>query len=162
MRFPLLCGLLLGRWLPGEDEPSLGELLLVFVGRIGAVLFLLALIKLVWDGRWLDLAGAAVVLLAGFFLLMAAARGESLLPGLGDIRVILRLPDGYLIFRGRVAAGGPICGMSLANLDLRRHGLLVLAIRRATGEYVPFPKGQEILDQRDLLIVYGRPRGKGI
>ena len=158
VRFPLLCGLLLGRWLPGEDEPCLGELLLVLVGRIGSVLFLLALIKLVWDGRWLDLIGATGGLLIGLVILIALARGQSPLAGLADVRVILHLPDGYLIFSGRVEPGGPLCGASLADLDLRRHGLLVLAIERSHGDYVSFPKGQETLVQKDLLIIYGRPQ----
>lgn len=51
---------------------------------------------------------------------------------------------------------------SLAELDLRKKNLLVLAVER-NGELVPFPKGLEVLNCGDRLLVFGElERFKGI
>lgn len=103
----------------------------------------------------MEIGAAASLIAAG--LLGAALhhqRFQPILPGLSVIRILLRLPDEHLLFLGKVE-GRPFSGSSLADLDLRRSGLLVLAIGR-DGRYTHFPKGQEVIAAGDRLLMYGR------
>ncbi|MGE5527695.1 MAG: TrkA C-terminal domain-containing protein [Patescibacteria group bacterium] len=152
-----LAGLLLGRWPGFSNRPTAGELLLVIVGRIGSLLLLLTLLRVVLVGNWLETCSAAALLVMGLVGLAYLGRERAILPGLAGVQVLLRLPDEYQVLLGQVVPGGPLCGVSLAALDLRRHGLLVLAVGKGGRNYVHFPKGQEILGAGDLLVVYGRP-----
>ena len=156
-------GLLLGRWAsPPGEEPGPGELVLVFAGRMGALLVLLSLVGMIAYGQVPSALVALFLLAAGpAVLTWLACDDGTVLAGLNGVRVFLRLPDGYLLLAGRVAGGGAFCGSSLAALDLRRRGLLVLAVGRSGrgGGFVHFPKGQEVLSDGDLLIIYGRPQG---
>lgn len=45
-------------------------------------------------------------------------------------------------------------GKSLAELDLRKKELLVLAVER-DGRITPFPKGMEVLETGDRLVIFG-------
>jgi len=157
IRGRVLLGLLLGRWQTWEAEPSHGELILIFLGRIGSGLVILILVKVVLDGNWLEAAVAFALLMAGLGGLALAAGRTMYLAGLTGVRTLLRLPDGYQFFLGQVAAGGPLSGSTLASLDLRRRGLLVLAVGHGGGRgFVQFPKGQEVLSAGELLVLYGR------
>lgn len=149
-----LFGLLLGWW-PG-DEPSRQVLLLILIGRLGQLLFFILVLGTLWRGLWLEGLAALALFILGVAGLACRRRPRLVLSGLHGTSVLLRLRDGYLIFVGTVAAHGPLAGGSLAALDLRKHGLLVLAVGR-NGVYTHFPKGQEILASGDRLIIYGRP-----
>lgn len=46
------------------------------------------------------------------------------------------------------------CGKSLAELDLRKKELLVLAIERG-GKMLSFPKGLELIEPGDRLVIFG-------
>ena len=150
-----LFGLLLGRWPSTDNEPPSG-IILVALGRLGALLVLLIVFQAVLAWSWWPALPALVLAGAGLAgLAILRGRGSSR-AGLDEVRVFLRLPDRYQLFLGRVVAGGPLCGASLASLDWRKHGFLVLAIgRRHTREFIQFPKGQEVLGPGDLLVVYG-------
>ncbi len=154
-------GLLLGCWpVATERGPALNEVFLVALGRLGAMLLLAIVLRAALAGPWFPAVLALALASAGLAGLSLLGRERPSLEGLGSARVLLRLPDGYQLFQGRVKAGGPLCGASLAGLDLRKHGLLVLAIgRHRTRDFIEFPKGQEVLGPGDLLIVYGCPEG---
>jgi Trk K+ transport system NAD-binding subunit len=43
---------------------------------------------------------------------------------------------------------------SLAELDLRKKNLLVMAVER-NGQVIPFPKGLEVIQSGDRLVIFG-------
>jgi Trk K+ transport system NAD-binding subunit len=49
-----------------------------------------------------------------------------------------------------------LAGKTLAELNLRSEGALVLGIERTDGSYVGAPRGPTAVKPGDLLIVYGR------
>lgn len=150
--------MLLGRWPLVEMEPQRG-IFLVALGRLGMLLILLLVFPAAPAWTWWPTLPALALFGVGLAGLAILGGTGSCLAGLDRTHVFLRLPDGYRLFLGTVAAGGPLSGASLASLDLRKHGFLVLAIgRRHPREYIQFPKGQEILGPGDLMVVYGCPQ----
>lgn len=149
-------GCLLG-WRPcGEGEPPRWVLLLILIGRAGHLLVLFLVFRLLCYGAWFEVVIALILLILGLGGLACRRRLKPVLYGLTETKIILCLRDGFLVFTGVVAAHGPLAGCSLADLDLRKRGLLILAVGR-DGLYTHFPKGQAILAPGDHLIIYGRP-----
>jgi CPA2 family monovalent cation:H+ antiporter-2 len=71
-------------------------------------------------------------------------RVREVLPGMGDPVPL------------RIAAGSPVAGRSLADVNLRSiTGATVLAILRERGEQVLMPSGTQVLRDGDLLAVIG-------
>ena len=70
---------------------------------------------------------------------------EEVLPGLGAIASV------------RIEAEAPVCGKTLAELNLRTHtGATVLAIRRGEeGERVLTPSGHDVIEPGDVLALSG-------
>lgn len=71
-----------------------------------------------------------------------------------DFERIEALDSGWGIIRLTVRERSFFNAKSLAELDLRKKNLLILAIVR-TGNIVPFPKGVEILMTGDRLVIFG-------
>ena len=54
----------------------------------------------------------------------------------------------------------PLVGGTLGNMHVgERHGVLVVAIRRADGTLVPTPHASALIQALDVLIVIGAPKG---
>lgn len=59
-----------------------------------------------------------------------------------------------------VKVGAPVVGKSLGELELRSTlGILVLAIRKSSGQLVPAPPASAVLSVGDVAIVMGAPAG---
>lgn len=67
---------------------------------------------------------------------------------------ILNLNQSWGIIYKEIGAGSGANLKTLAELDLRKKNLLVLAIERQ-GRLTPFPKGLEILNNGDRIIMFG-------
>lgn len=154
-QFPAWAATLLGGR-PGKDCGP-GDLAAAFMGRLWVCLLGITLFRALQGGDWLE--PGAVLLAFAVPVAWSARRvrdgGMPLLPGLTGVRIALSLPDGYRVFCGRVSAAGPLAGVSLSALDLMKHGFLILAIGRS-GRFIQHPKGTEVLEAGDLLLVYGR------
>lgn len=66
----------------------------------------------------------------------------------------LNLNHNWGIIYKEIEAGSWIKSKTLAELDLRKKNLLVLAIERQ-GQLTPFPKGLEILSAGDRMVMFG-------
>jgi voltage-gated potassium channel len=52
----------------------------------------------------------------------------------------------------------PLCGRTLAQLGVgSQHGVLIVAVRRSSGEMIPTPGATCTLESGDFLIAVGRP-----
>jgi hypothetical protein len=67
---------------------------------------------------------------------------------------VFHLNSGWGIIYKTVAADSELKAKSLAELDLRKKNLLVLAIER-NRQLSAFPKGTEILNDGDRMIIFG-------
>jgi hypothetical protein len=67
---------------------------------------------------------------------------------------ILNLNHNWGIVYKEIEAGSGVNLKTLAELDLRKKNLLVLAIDRQ-GELTPFPKGLEVLRAGDRMVMFG-------
>lgn len=67
---------------------------------------------------------------------------------------ILNLNHNWGIIYKEIDAGSVVNSKTLAELDLRKKNLLVLAIDRQ-GELAPFPKGLEVLTTGDRMVMFG-------
>jgi len=74
-------------------------------------------------------------------------------PSEEDDRIIMLNGNWGIIFKS-VAAGSWLEAKSLAELDLRKRNLLVLAIKR-DHKVISFPKGVEILQTGDRTVIFG-------
>lgn len=128
--------------------------------RLGFAIFTAWLIRLavlpwpVWRA-WDLLIPVAIV--AGLLLPLWTRKVRKKV-GKTDTSVIYNLFDSYGIFwiylkQGSVLADNWV-GHSLAELNLRKRNLLVLSITRA-GTVIPFPKGSEVFQTGDELLVFG-------
>jgi hypothetical protein len=78
----------------------------------------------------------------------------SFSPAAWDLERIETLDSGWGMIYLTVRESSSFNAKSLAELDLRKKNLLILAIVRA-GKIAPFPKGAEILKPGDRLIIFG-------
>ena len=74
---------------------------------------------------------------------------------LRDYSSLLHLTAGFKIAEIRVESPHYMIGMSLAELDLKQRGMLVLGISRSTGAYEGAPRGTTRIEPGDILTVYG-------
>lgn len=133
-----------------------GRLLkIAFLIKGGELLGLMLLFRTMWVTQW----GEAILLLlllgAGIFGLSYLA---SIGNGTGEIQCIYPLADEYGVYEIVLGPSEPVrqwVGTTLAELDLRRKELLVMAITRA-GKVILFPKGPEVLMANDRLLVFGK------
>lgn len=102
-----------------------------------------------WDGV------TALLLIIGAFLILRRTTTTSDMTDAVHI-----LPNDYGVFRLLLSTMDREyrwAGKTLAELNLRKRDLLVLAIRRG-DEVIPFPKGPEIIASGDELLIFGRTR----
>lgn len=113
------------------------------------------LMLLVFGVTWVnsrELAFLPVILFLGlfhgyWFLEGNAGKGER-------FDRILNLNHNWGIIYKEIDAGSGVNSKTLAELDLRKKNLLVLAIDRQ-GELTPFPKGLEVLTTGDRMVMFG-------
>lgn len=73
-----------------------------------------------------------------------------------DYVSLLRLAGEFAVGELQVQEDAWVAGRTLAELDLRSEGVLVLGIERPGGAYVGVPRGPTRVHAGDVLIVYGR------
>jgi hypothetical protein len=104
-----------------------------------------------WVGtqeRYLTLIVGLLVVLHAVWYLSAVYRGDS-----GFDRTFHLNSDWGIIYQ-TVGADSDLNQKSLAELDLRKKNLLVLAVERR-NQLAAFPKGTEILEAGDRLVIFG-------
>ncbi len=108
--------------------------------------------------------GIAAVLVLGYsryvdrLVLRAITAGLKRWTNLGvaDYEWLLRMSRNYAVSELSVKKNGWLAGRSLAELELKQEGVLVLGIERQAGNYIGVPRGDTRLEPGDLVIVYGR------
>jgi hypothetical protein len=110
--------------------------------------------------------GGGVILLCLFATSRWVDRWLSLMIGWGlnkwthigvrDYASLLQLSGEYEIMEIAVQPGDWLVNKSLAEADLLDEGVIVLGIQRSDGSYVGAPDGKTIIEEGDLLILYGR------
>ena len=75
---------------------------------------------------------------------------------LHDYTALLHLEKGYSILEVEVQAGDWLEGNNLAGLALAKEGVLVLGIRRASGDYIGAPTANTSIEAEDTLTLYGK------
>ncbi|MFB0517367.1 MAG: TrkA C-terminal domain-containing protein [Candidatus Neomarinimicrobiota bacterium] len=73
-----------------------------------------------------------------------------------DYASLMHLAGEYSLVEMEVEPGDWIEGKTLAESDLRHEGIIVLGIKRLDGTYLGAPKGDSLIHEKDLLIIYGR------
>ena len=73
-----------------------------------------------------------------------------------DYASLLHLGGDYVITELVVTGGHWLADRSLAELDLRREGIMVLGVVRPDGEYLGVPTRESVLRPGDTLVLYSR------
>ena len=73
-----------------------------------------------------------------------------------DYAALLHVGGEYVVSELKVEAGGWLADRDLASLSLRDEGIIVLGIERVDGSYFGVPKGDTIIKDTDVLVIYGR------
>ena len=73
-----------------------------------------------------------------------------------DYASLLHLGDAYAVVEAEVRPDSWLAGHTLAELDLRSEGALVLGIVRAGAGFVGVPRGPARIRAGDVLVLYGR------
>lgn len=73
-----------------------------------------------------------------------------------DFAKLLHLAGDYQITELQVNAGDGLAGRTLAQLGLRKEGIMVLGLTRASGRFIGAPDGGTEIKANDVLILYGR------
>lgn len=72
-----------------------------------------------------------------------------------DYDLLLRVEAGYCISELEIDSGHWLIGVTLGQIRLRKHGVLVLGISRDDGTYVGIPTGTTQVHMGDVLTIYG-------
>ena len=72
-----------------------------------------------------------------------------------DYVALLHLSEGFVVMELEVSPGDWIAERNLAESRLAREGVLVLGIHRKNGRYVGSPNGQTVVQEGDILSLYG-------
>ena len=148
-------------------------MMLMLLGNAGAVVtvsgLILVFLSASGPASWLPRAGgliAGVGLLWLVFTSQAIDRHLSRIIGIAlrhwtdldvrDYASLLRLAGEFSVTEMRVRPDEWLADKTLAELDLRSEGALVLGIERTDGSYVGAPRGPTTVRPGDLLIAYGR------
>ncbi len=137
--------------------------------RRGRRLVVLAFIEVEQPGQWLP---RLVVLAAGLALVwfLAASpwidrlisRATTWAPrrytqlDVRDCSELLHLGGEYRVVELEVRPGDWLADKTLTELDLRREGMMVLAVERPAGAFVGVPTGETLVRPGDTLVLYGR------
>ncbi len=73
-----------------------------------------------------------------------------------DYASLLHLAGEYKVSEMHVDPESWLANQTLANLNLRDEGLLILGIERVSGEFIGTPNGETRLEEGDNVIIYGR------
>lgn len=73
-----------------------------------------------------------------------------------DYVSLLHLADGYIVVEIKVNPNDWVADKTLAESTLSAEGVLVLGIHRADGQYVGSPYGTTVIQEGDVLSVYGQ------
>ncbi len=148
-------------------------MLLMLLGNAGIVAvvgsFLLAFIEVDRPGQWLPRLVTLAVGLTLVWLLAASPWIDRLISRVTtwalrrytqlevrDYSELLHLGGEYRVVELEVKRGDWLADKTLTELDLRREGMMVLAVERPDGTFVGVPTGQTLIGPADTLIVYGR------
>lgn len=114
------------------------------LGIIGGGLLVLLLIA---RSRWFE---------RGLTVIITRAVGRFSDLDVRDMHHVLQLSRDYAVTELQVMPGDWLAGQSLTDLELPEEGVLVLAVRRAQGEFVGAPRGRTVVHPGDTLYLYGR------
>lgn len=73
-----------------------------------------------------------------------------------DYETVLRSSDGYAVMQVEIEYGHHMIGRTLAGVMLGSKGVLVLGIKRKTGQYIGAPHSTTDILDGDMLTVYGQ------
>lgn len=73
-----------------------------------------------------------------------------------DYASLLALSGGYRVGEMRVEPDDWLADRSLADSRLREEGVVVLGIRRPSGEFLGAPQSDTVIRPQDVLVLYGR------
>ena len=72
----------------------------------------------------------------------------------------LSMHDELLLDELLIPESSPVIGETLRRLNIRgRYGLLVVALRKRSGELIPIPKADQVFGAGDVVIIIGKPTG---
>ena len=135
---------------------ALATLLLTYIGpgenTLGRTILLVAGVTVVWlvsSSRWIDRWLSALID-------RALQRWTDL--DVRDYAQLLKLAGDYGVTELEVREGDWLADHTLAELDLRDEGVLVLGVDRADGTYLGVPERSTHIEPGDTLILYGRSR----
>ncbi len=72
-----------------------------------------------------------------------------------DYESLMQLAGDYRLVELAISEQDWLAGMRLSEADIRGEGLLVLAVKRANGEFVGVPHGDTEIGAHDNLVLYG-------
>ena len=75
---------------------------------------------------------------------------------LNDYTALLHLAGDYSILEVEVQTGDWLAGNTLSKLALPKEGVLVLGVRKSSGDYVGAPTAGTIVEPGDTLTMYGK------
>lgn len=148
-------------------------MLLMLLGNAGVVAvvgsFLLAFIQVEQSGQWLPRLLVLAAGLLAVWVLATSSWVDHVISGvttwalrrwtdleLRDYSELLHLGGEYRVVELQVQPGDWLADKSLAQLDLRREGMMVLAVERPTGTFSGVPTASTVVRAGDVLVVYGR------
>lgn len=138
---------------------AVSSLLLSFVNLNGSgtlvwrIVLLVTGVVLLWtfaSSRWVDQRISNLVS-------KALKRYTNL--GVQDFAKLLHLAGDYQVTELQVKSGDWMAGKTLAELGLRKEGIMVLGVTRLDGRYIGAPDGATEIHENDVLILYGRAGG---
>lgn len=148
-------------------------MLLMLMGNAGLVTAISSLIlTFVSQGEEDSLPVTTGLLAAGLLLLYLLSKSpwvdrhlsliiEKALKRYTDIDVqdyasLMRLAGDYRLVEHMVVTDSWMAGRTLAELELRDEGIIVLGIRRPAGTYLGAPNGDSRIEGEDTVLIYGR------
>jgi uncharacterized protein with PhoU and TrkA domain len=73
-----------------------------------------------------------------------------------DYVAALHLDQGYAVTELKVEPGDWLAGKTVSQTKLAQEGVLILGIRRVSGEYIGIASGSETIHAGDVLVLYGQ------
>ena len=120
------------------------------VSAVGRVAIVCLSIFLIWWASRTRRVDAGITRLAT----LALRRWSEL--EVHDYASLLHVGGEYIVTELKVEAGGWITGRDLGSLSLRDEGIVVLGIERVDGSYFGIPRGDTVIEEGDVLVLYSR------
>lgn len=73
-----------------------------------------------------------------------------------DYAAILHLSGEYQISELKVKKDSWLTDKNLEELDLKKEGINVLGIKKTNGEYIGSPSGNDVIEENDVITMYGK------